>query len=137
MNPWSLTQLAVTGTQWTEIDIFESTGSMASGTFPQQLNTHTHIFYIDGVAPATIEKDCGCKIGPQGLPWTQPSLGVQYPVRASNLCPSRLADNQSVCTYGKSQLLPFNMSDDFHIFGLEWDPVTLRVYVDTQLWFVS
>lgn len=95
------------GTEWTEIDVFESTGVMAPTPFPHMYNTHTHIFYIDGMTGSQIEAECNCTVHQQG---------TSYP-----------------CSAGQTYTLPFNMSDDFHIYGLDWTAESLLFYVDSKV----
>eukprot|EP00039_Didymoeca_costata_P002259 m.58743 g.58743 ORF g.58743 m.58743 type:complete len:291 (-) comp11196_c0_seq1:123-995(-) len=95
------------GTEWTEIDVFESTGAMAKAPFPHTFFSHIHIFYIHGMNSSDIAKKCNCTVHQQ--------------------------DNQSPCSTGQGYTLPFNMSDGFHVYGLLWNETHMIFSVDGKV----
>jgi beta-glucanase (GH16 family) len=51
------------GTTWTEIDVFETTGTTnpaRNGLNASTLPSHVHVFALPGVAPAALPAMCGC-----------------------------------------------------------------------------
>ena len=95
---------------WTEIDVFESTGSDAPnahrGMNSSLICSHTHIFELAGIDSKDLPIKCG---------------GCDLQISSSG---------QSICSLGACVTQPFAVDHDFHVYGLEWNSSLVSIYVD-------
>lgn len=96
------------GSAWTEIDVFETTGTSnpaRGGANASTLPSHVHIFELPGVPPAALPAQCGCAEGHAG---TAP------------------------CSKGAAFVLPNDatFADAFHTVALNWTDGRVEVILD-------
>jgi beta-glucanase (GH16 family) len=99
------------GTEWTEIDMFETTGvtnrGTSWGTNASVLPSHVHVFALPGVPPSALPQACGgCKEGTPGTPpCSKPSSYVLPPAAPT-------------------------FAQDFHTCALNWTEAGVQVSLD-------
>ena len=102
------------GKSWTEIDVYESTGSnvTVNGMNSSVMCSHTHIFKLDGISTEQLPNECGC---------TFKQLDYIHSSGSSNSPP---------CSIGSCRLLPDNktFTNQFHVYGLLWNTTNIIFY---------
>eukprot|EP01084_Bolivina_argentea_P317561 550616_1 len=94
----------------TEIDIFEESGYInQTEYYYDTLFTHTHIDQLPNTNTSQLPKICNCTLKNNGIPCSQ---GSKYPGNKLNVT---------------------NFSDDYHIYGMNWNQNYIAVYFDTIL----
>jgi beta-glucanase (GH16 family) len=99
------------GTAWTEIDVFETTGTdnpTKGGALAGDLPSHVHVFSLPGVNVTELPNVCNCTEGtPGSIPCSKPSM-FQLPAGET-------------------------FSSAFHVAGLLWTDYGVEVYLDGNL----
>lgn len=99
------------GTEWTEIDVFETTGvdnSQSGGARAGELPSHVHIFDMPGTNASGLPELCNCTEGKAGSPPCSKPAVYSLPSGST-------------------------FSDSFHVAGLLWEASGIKVYLDGAL----
>jgi beta-glucanase (GH16 family) len=99
------------GTSWTEIDVFETTGSdnkAKGGAKAGDLPSHVHVFSLPGVSVNELPAKCNCT---EGTPGSPPCSKPSY---------FSLPSGET-------------FSSAFHIAGLLWQEDGIQIYLDGTL----
>lgn len=96
------------GSTWTEIDVFETTGTdnpAKGGAKAANLPSHVHVFALPDTNASALPNLCNCTEGTPGSP---------------------------PCSKGETFQLPAGQSfaDSWHVAGLLWDAVGAHVFLD-------
>ena len=120
------------GNTWTEIDIFEAFGPVNDTPyFYDQVKSHTHIFKLNGDSNINdLESKCHCQSGIIYLHIYIPSQNT-YNIKYNTI----YYIESNSCTQGNLWTPPNipNLSNDWHVYGMNWTSSSLKIYFDNTL----